>query len=183
MQKDHVSQQDGRDGVDRATVQELHLLYREYADLIYYYVYKSVEHHEDAEDLTAEIFLKAVQAVEQRSPREMKQWLFQVMRTTIVDYWRERPRVLVYSLEALRDAGWDTQAQEVPTSSSRLTDQVRRLLEALPHHYREVLIDRFLLGLSIRETALRMQLTVANVKVLQLRALKRAAELESGVMD
>jgi RNA polymerase sigma-70 factor (ECF subfamily) len=37
---------------------------------------------------------------------------------------------------------------------------------------------RFLLNLSVKATALRMGLTVANVKVLQFRALKRAADLE-----
>ncbi len=37
---------------------------------------------------------------------------------------------------------------------------------------------RFLLNLSVRETAVSMDLTEANVKVIQFRALKRAAELD-----
>jgi RNA polymerase sigma-70 factor (ECF subfamily) len=56
--------------------------------------------------------------------------------------------------------------------------RVERLLQALPAPYREVLTCRFLLQLSIRDTALRMGLTVVNVKVTQSRALKRAAELD-----
>lgn len=39
---------------------------------------------------------------------------------------------------------------------------------------------RFLLNLTIRETALRMGLTETNVKVIQFRALKRAATLHNG---
>jgi RNA polymerase sigma-70 factor, ECF subfamily len=46
-----------------------------------------------------------------------------------------------------------------------------------------VLTCRFLLTLSVRETAVRMKLTEANVKVLQFRALKRAAELEPAVTE
>lgn len=42
-----------------------------------------------------------------------------------------------------------------------------------------VLNSRFLLNLSIKETAARMGLTEANVKVLQFRALKRAADLDA----
>jgi len=61
------------------------------------------------------------------------------------------------------------------------TARVQGLLQALPTPYREVLTCRFLLNLSIRETARRMGLTVANVKVMQSRALKRAAELEVAV--
>jgi RNA polymerase sigma-70 factor (ECF subfamily) len=56
---------------------------------------------------------------------------------------------------------------------------VQRLLQALPEHYREVLTCRFLLNLSIRETAQRLGLSEANVKVMQFRAVKRASDLET----
>ena len=70
---------------------------------------------------------------------------------------------------------------EERTEDSSATVRVQRLLQALPAPYRDVLTCRFLLHLSIRETARRMGLTVANVKVMQSRALKRAAELEVAV--
>ncbi len=57
-------------------------------------------------------------------------------------------------------------------------ERVKRLMQALPAHYRDVLTCRFLLDLSISETATRLGLTEANVKVLQFRALKRAAAVE-----
>jgi RNA polymerase sigma-70 factor (ECF subfamily) len=44
-----------------------------------------------------------------------------------------------------------------------------------------VLTYRFLLNYSIRETAEKMQLSESNVKVLQFRALKRAAALDREV--
>ena len=49
------------------------------------------------------------------------------------------------------------------------------ILDALPANYRSVLELRFLRGYSIRETASAMGVSVANAKVLQLRALRRAA--------
>ena len=66
---------------------------------------------------------------------------------------------------------------------SSSADLLQRLLQRLPWRYREVLTYRFLLSLSIKDTALRMGLTVANVKVLQLRALKRAAGLDLVLTD
>jgi RNA polymerase sigma-70 factor, ECF subfamily len=57
------------------------------------------------------------------------------------------------------------------------------LLQALPEHYREVLTCRFLLNLTIRETAGKLGLSEANVKVLQFRALKRAADLAELVSE
>jgi len=77
------------------------------------------------------------------------------------------------------DAGWEGPTIEEPTvASDSAAARIQPILQALPEQYREVLHCRFLLKLSIKATALRMGVTVGNVKVLQFRALKRAADLE-----
>ncbi len=161
-------------------VQEFQTIYQENLGLIYRYVYSKVGNREEAEDLTSQIFIKAVRGVDtERGPQSIQKWLFQVARTTIADYWRVYYRVSVGSLEELLEAGWEGPAEaELTPMSSRPTEHVQRILQALPEHYREVLSCRFLLNLSIKDTALRLNLTEANVKVLQFRALKRAADLE-----
>jgi RNA polymerase sigma-70 factor, ECF subfamily len=166
-------------------VQEFQTFYQENLGLIYRYVYSKVGNREEAEDLTSQIFLKAVRGGDpHRGAQSMQKWLFQVARTTIADYWRAHYRVATGSLDALLDAGWEGPADEEPAAmSSPPHDRVRRILQALLEHYREVLTCRFLLNLSVRETALRMNLTEANVKVLQFRALKRAADLAPVVTE
>jgi len=161
-------------------VQEFQTFYQENLGLIYRYVYSKVGNREEAEDLTSQIFIKSVRGVDtERGPQSVQKWLFQVARTTIADYWRTYYRVSVNSLDELLEAGWEGPAEEESTAvSSSPIERVQRILQALPEHYREVLNCRFLLNLSIRDTALRMGLTEANVKVLQFRALKRAADLE-----
>src|SRR5438876_9415385 len=163
-----------------ANVQEFQTFYQENLGLIYRYVYSKVGNREEAEDLTSQIFMKAVRGVDtERGPLSVQKWLFQVARTTIADYWRTHYRVSTSSLEELLEAGWEGPAEaESITVNSRPAEHVQRILHALPEHYREVLTCRFLLNLSIRDTANRMCLTEANVKVLQFRALKRAADLE-----
>ena len=161
-------------------VQEFQTFYQENLGLIFRYVFSKVGNREEAEDLTSQIFIKAVRGVDtERGPQSVQKWLFQVARTTIADYWRTYYRVSVNSLDELLEAGWEGPAEEDATAvSSSPVERVQRILQALPDHYREVLNCRFLLNLSIRDTALRMGLTEANVKVLQFRALKRAADLE-----
>ena len=161
-------------------VQEFQRFYQEKVGLIYRYVYSKIGNREDAEDLTSEIFLKAASGIDQQySPQSMQNWLFLISRVTLADYWRAYYRLPKHSLDELLEAGWQGPTEEEPTAiSSGPTDRVQRLLQALPEHYREVLTCRFLLNLSVKATALRMGLTVANVKVLQFRALKRAANLE-----
>jgi RNA polymerase sigma-70 factor (ECF subfamily) len=162
---------------------EFQTFYQENLSLIYRYIYSKVGNREEAEDLTSQTFIKAVRSVDhERSPHSMQKWLFQVARTTVADYWRAYYRVSVRSLEELLDAGWEGPVEEEPVATSTTpTERVQRLLAALQENYREVLTCRFLLNLSIKETALRMGLTEANVKVLQFRALKRAADLEAVV--
>jgi len=161
-------------------VQEFQTLYQEKFGLIYRYVLSKVGNREEAEDLTSEIFLKAVRSIDQkRSPQSIQTWLYQITRTTLADYWRAYYRKLTSSLDESLEAGWEVSVEEESTPRSSIQAyQVQRLLEALPEHYREVLTCRFLLNLSVKATALKMGRTVANVKVLQFRALKRAACLE-----
>ena len=160
--------------------QEIQRLYQERYGFIYRYVYSKIGNREDAEDLTSEIFLKAARSLDQERSREsMQQWLYLITRTTIADYWRAHYRLPTSSLDELTDAGWEVPDEEAPTATSgSAKDRVQRILEALPEQQREVLKCRFLLKLSIKETALRMGVSVANAKVLQFRALKHAADLE-----
>ncbi|WP_242527524.1 RNA polymerase sigma factor [Ktedonosporobacter rubrisoli] len=168
------------------SVQQIQALYQENLNLIYRFIYSKVGNREEAEDLTSQTFIKAVRGLDRtRSPQSMQKWLFQIARTTIADYWRAYYRISISSLEELLEAGWEGPSEEegaAPTNDATPTERVRRVLSALPEHYREVLTCRFLLNLSIKETAAQMGLSEANVKVLQFRALKRAADLEPHVL-
>jgi RNA polymerase sigma-70 factor (ECF subfamily) len=160
---------------------EFQAFYQENFGLIYHYVYGKVRNHEEAEDLTSQIFLKAMRHLDHsRSSQSKRSWLYQVARTTITDYWRSRYGAPTNSLETLLETGWDSPAENTPFELNvSATERVHRILQALPEQYRKVLICRFLLGLSIKETASKLNLTEVNVKTLQFRALKRAANLES----
>ncbi len=168
-----------------ANRQDFQTFYQENLNLIYRYVYSKVGNREEAEDLTSQIFIKAIRGVHtERGALSVQKWLFQVARTTIADFWRARYRIATSSLDTLLEAGWEGPAQsEAVEINTSPTERVQRLLQALPEHYREVLNCRFLLNLSIRETATRLGLSEANVKVLQFRALKRAADLEMIVSE
>jgi RNA polymerase sigma-70 factor, ECF subfamily len=154
--------------------------YQENLGLIYRYVYSKVGNRQEAEDLTSQIFLKVVRSLDlERDLRSLRTWLFRAARTTIADYWRMHYRRPTSSLDEILEAWWEGPVDEgadlVKNSAAEL---VQDILQALPEREREVLTSRFLLGLSVRETAVRMGLTEANTKVLQYRALKHAASLE-----
>jgi RNA polymerase sigma factor (sigma-70 family) len=159
--------------------QDFQTFYQQNLDLVYHYVYSKVGNRQEAEDLTAQVFLKALRGLNlKRGPHSMRNWLFRVARTTIADYWRAYYRGTASSLDNLLEAGWEGPVDQEPTLFKDSTAQlVQDILHQLPERDREVLTARFLLNLSVRETAVRMGLTETNTKVLQYRALKRAANL------
>ena len=164
---------------DASRIQQL---YEDNLAAVYRFVYSKVGNREEAEDLTSQVFVKAVRTLDQaRGAESIQSWLFQVARTTVADHWRRFYRLRVNSLEDLLEAGWEGPTEPGRDPRSPWPEQrVQRLLALLPERYREVLTYRFLMNYSIKETADKMQLTEANVKVLQFRALKKAANIGIG---
>src|SRR6266480_1636050 len=162
----------------RAEVQKFELFYQENLDRIYHFVFSHVRNREAAEDMTSRIFLKATRSLDlEQNAHSRQAWLFRVARTTMVDYWRAHcRRAATHSLEELVEAGWDGPVDANPVRSEAAV-RVEDILQTLPGQDREVLTCRFLLDLSVRETALSMGVTETNVKVMQYRALRRAATL------
>jgi RNA polymerase sigma-70 factor (ECF subfamily) len=159
----------------------LQALYEQHLGAIYRFIYSKVGNREEAEDLTSQVFLKAVRGLDQaRDAQSVQSWLFQVARTTIADHWRAFYALPARSLDDLLDAGWEG-PQEVARGAppTEPVERVQRILARLSQRYRDVLVYRFLMNLSVRETAARMALSEANVKVLQFRALKKASQIEA----
>ena len=170
----------------RATpdAQRIRVIYEAHFSAVYRFIYSKVGNREEAEDLTSQVFIKALRGLDDsRDAASVQAWLFQVARTTIADSWRVYYRLPERSLDALLAAGWDS---ATPTTHPDGADQqgveqrARQILAQLPARYREVLTCRFLLNYSLKETAARMGLSEANVKVLQFRALKKAAQFSPG---
>ena len=158
------------------TQDDFDAVYQLHAGKIYGFAFSQVGNREEAEDLTSQVFLKVYNSLRRFEGRgTLEAWLFQIARVTVNDYWREK-----YKLPAVPlPEGLDIVEHETPRDFSRADrdERVRQLLELLPPHYREVLEHRFLSRSSVKETAAAMQLTETNVKVLQFRALRKAAEL------
>jgi RNA polymerase sigma-70 factor (ECF subfamily) len=150
--------------------------FQENAAKIYCFIYAKVGNREAAEDLTSEVFLKATRWLAQdRSADSIRAWLYTVARGTIADYWRaqsQHPTVLLEDPDAVLFCG-----REGPEEVRRTRERAWRILDALPEREREVLRLRFLHGYTAVEIGQALGLSPGNVRVLQLRALRRAATL------
>jgi len=146
---------------------------------IYRFIYARVGNHPDAEDLTAQVFVRAVEQLDtDRAPGQVAAWLYRVAQNATADYWRAFYRLPLIGVDHVAP-GWEPADGTAATSepNDRAADRVRALLHRLPEQYRRVLELRFLERLSVAETAHAMGISNGNARVLQYRALRRAALL------
>lgn len=165
-------------------------VYDEHVVGIYRFVYARVGNHPDAEDLTAQVFVRAVEQLDTSRDRgQIAAWLYRVAHNAIADHWRAFYRLPLVGTDHVAP-GWEpADPSPIPSAEGadahaathdRANDRVRSLLERLPESYRRVLELRFLQRLSVAETARAMGITDGNARVLQYRALRRAALLGEG---
>ncbi len=156
-------------------------VFSRFVDPVYRFFYSHVGNREDAEDLTSEVFLKAARQLEsERAEASVAKWLFTVARTVLADHWRRHYRgggVVPLDDDRASRISEPPPRLETSESNSRLVEEV---LGSLPDRYRVVLELRFLRGYSIQETARELGVTPENAKVIQHRALAKAAQLTEG---
>ena len=107
----------------------------------------------------------------------MKGWLYATARSLIADYWRENAQFHLLPLEEVEDM--PMLSDESDERLRLLQARVRRLLDGLPARERDILTLRFFQGYSAAEIGEVLGLSAKYVRVLQLRALRRAALLEA----
>ena len=152
------------------------MLYEQYAEVIFRYVYSHLESRLDAEDLTEEIFLRAWRALPKYDERGLpfSAFLFRIARNSLIDYYRQRKSVQsIEDIELQSHEPGPEEMVDTHITNHHLRDTIAKLRE----DYRNVLIFRFLSGLSPEETAQVMQRSVGAIRVLQHRALSALKDL------
>jgi len=83
--------------------QSRELFSQENLHLIYRYIYSYVRNRQEAEDLTSQIFLKAVRRLDlEQSAHSRQAWLFQVAQTTSAPWCRLCREAMMWKSKPLR---------------------------------------------------------------------------------
>lgn len=147
-------------------------LYERLAPKIYaFFVYKLRGDTTTAEDLTEDVFLRALRALEEYEARGLPftAWLYRVAQNRLIDHirWQQRrPRLLL-------DAAEQTPDSFAQRALGSVLDRAELIaaLASLPRDQRRVVCLRFLHALSLAETAAAMARGEESVRKLQRRAL------------
>ena len=145
----------------------LRFLYLRYADNVYGYVCSIVRDEHEAEDVTQHVFAKLPAALARYEPRlaPFSAWMLRVAHNAAIDHVRTRRPVPCEEVRC--GAGPDYAA-----GRERFAD-LRLALAALPAEQRDVIMLRFLVGLTPREVAVRLGRSEDAVHGLQHRGRRR----------
>jgi RNA polymerase sigma-70 factor (ECF subfamily) len=146
-------------------------LYQTYAQKIYRYVAYRVSSSADAEDLTAEVFVKMVEALPSYrwTGAPFESWLYSIASARVIDFRRRASRRPQSELsEAMDD---DDPLPEQQLQESQEVDHLRQALQQLTDEQQAVLVLRFIERKSHQEVADLIGKSVSAVKSIQHRAL------------
>ena len=156
-------------------------LYDRHFQQIYRFVYSRVREQTAAEDVTSEVFIKALKAIPryQDTGRPFAAWLYQIAVNAIADRYRSlRPSQPLEDFHDLSVSGPPIEEQAAQR------DEIRRIwaiVEELPVQQRMALVLKFQEDMKIEDIAVAMGKTAGAVKLLIHRGVTRLRD-ESGAL-
>jgi RNA polymerase sigma-70 factor (ECF subfamily) len=151
-------------------------LYQAYAEAIYRYIAYRVP-IEEAEDLTAEVFVNMVEALPryQISEAPFESWLYRIAGSRIADYHRHFTRHP--TTELLESTSDFSIMPEEQVQLDQENSELRTALAKLTQEQQDILLLRFVNHKSHEEVGHILNKSVSAVKTIQHRALTELATL------
>ncbi|GAC1319922.1 MAG: hypothetical protein NVS2B16_35360 [Chloroflexota bacterium] len=147
-------------------------LYERYHARVYRYVYHRVGSIPDAEDITAVVFMKALEGLStyHSTRSSFAPWLFRITRNAVIDFYRRRKNQ--QPLDDLDQAAGDIEPLGQALQNER-RDTLYTLVQDLSAEQREVVLMRYAADLSFREIASVMKKNEPAIRMLLHRGLRR----------
>jgi RNA polymerase sigma-70 factor (ECF subfamily) len=147
-------------------------LYEYYLPKMYRFAYYRTGNKHEAEDVVAQTFLQAIEALPKYEERgySLGCWLYKIAGNLIRTRQRSRSREIP-RFEDVSEADWDASIELLPEQIS-----LQQILHTLPDDQQQALVLRYVQDLSIKEVAQIMDRSEGAVKQLAFRGLQNMRE-------
>jgi RNA polymerase sigma-70 factor, ECF subfamily len=158
-------------------------IYERFSGPLFGFFLHQVRDREVAEDLTAGVFLEALQSRTRfyGDAGAIRSWLFRIARNNLIDHWRRSQRARSESFHEVEEAELARSIQmEDPEDTAIVSLDRQRLragIEALSADQQEVVLLRLAGDLTSAEIAAIVGKSVGAVKALQHRAIAALARV------
>ena len=145
-------------------------IYRDYHGKVCGYIRSKINSAQDAEDLTADVFVKVFEKLDSfdESKASLSTWIYTVARNTLTDYYRTR-RVHEEIPETM-PAG---SSVEDDVCNNEMLEALANALETLDERERDIIVLRYYSGKTLKTIAEQMDISYAYVKILQNKAMEK----------
>ncbi len=154
------------------------LVYDLLFDDLFKYINWNVASTQDAQDLTAEVFLRALKALDrfEAARSTARSWLFTIARNLVIDHHRRRARRPESPLE-IESEPVSNEHLERAVETEAASEAVRAALGELNEEQRQVLTMKFFSNMSNAEVAAVMGKREGAINAMQYRALHRMGKI------
>ncbi len=159
-------------------------IYDNYVSSIYRFAILKLPKQEDAQDVTAEVFTKLWQYLQQPKPvTNIRALLYKICRNQIADFYRDSEKATSldsvteqaeFASTLLDDLGRGKEIMEARSEMSLILQQLERLKE----DYRDVPALRLIDQLSFSDIAIVLGKPPGNVRVTNPRGMKSLTAIE-----
>ena len=150
------------------------VLYDRYLDAVYRYVFYRVRNEAEAEDVTSDVFMRALRAIPKYEPRQaFLAWLYRIARNAVIDRSRRRAARQQVSFE---DALAHPNADQVVNPDEGLlagsdASVVRRAMQQLTPLQQEILVLRYVEGYDTKTISKLVGKRDGTIRGIEFRAL------------
>lgn len=147
--------------------------YKALAPVVKRYLTIKLPGNEEVEEITQEVFLSALDSLSlYRGEASLKTWILSIARHEVADYYRKRyvHRMIEQTTPLFDSMLADINTPEFEMKKRKLRRQFMQAYKSLSEQHRDVLSYRFELGMSVKEIAVRMEMSQKATESMLYRA-------------
>ncbi len=159
---------------------DIETIYKEYHDKVLSYIKSKVNNREDAEDLTAEVFLKVQKKLADYDEDKagVSTWIYTIARNSVIDFYRVSKPTEELPDELSEEIASDDETDS-PVLRRETLQELADALNKLSDEEKAVIIFRYYDGLSLTDIQKKMGLSYGQIKLRHNSALKEMKKLLS----
>jgi len=151
--------------------------YEKYIAPIFRFIYFKIKNYQEAEDLTQTVFLKAWKNIDKYKDEgyRFSSWLYAIARNTVIDYWKKNKALNIEEeiLNLIPDNKNILEEIENESDFKQIINSINELSE----EQEEIIILKFIEGLSNQEISKITNKKEDAIRQLQTRALKSLKDI------
>ncbi len=147
--------------------------YKSYSPKIFSYLTKKLPRHEDAQEITNDVFLEAIDSLSllQKEENTMA-WLYKIAHNKMVDFYRKKKikSVLLSSMPFLEIVESEINQPEFQYEKNKIRDNIELVLRSLSLKYQRILRLHYEEKIPVKALAKQLNLSFKATESLLFRA-------------